>query len=433
MRSSTHPVEPEELMAYLDGELPVERAAAIAAHLHECRECQIAAAELKSVSESLTAWDVEAKEPALTPALVAALGEREARAASRTLRDRLKGLRVRRYVPWLGGAFAGGVAALLLAFSLIFSLSKGEHAPAHLALPAETGSPTDAVTSTLQQAPDRDRLPSGAAGTLTYSQRAKLAQRAARADLASNLENKASAPPAPSGGPRSANLPPAPMILRTAQLSVVTQDLDKARAAMDQILQRHSGYVGDLAVSAPTDSARRLTASLRVPAAQMDTAMAELKALGRVESESQNGQDVTAQYVDLEARLSNSRNTEQRLIDLLRQRTGKLSDVLEVETEISRVREEIERMEGERRLLSKQVEYATIAATITEEYKAAARALPVSIGTRFHNAAVDGYESAVNFFIGLGLFLVSDGPMLLVWAGILFFPARYVWRKLRNR
>ena len=155
------------------------------------------------------------------------------------------------------------------------------------------------------------------------------------------------------------------MILRTAQLTVVVQNLDKARAGMDQVVKRYSGYVGDLTISRrPAMAARKLTANLRLPAAQLDAAIAELKTLGRVESESQSGQDVTAQYVDLEARLSNARKTEQRLIDLLQQRTGKLSDVLEVETELSRVREEIERMEGERRLLSKQVEYATLSATI---------------------------------------------------------------------
>src|SRR5664279_4985328 len=90
-------------------------------------------------------------------------------------------------------------------------------------------------------------------------------------------------------------------------------------------------------------------------------------------------------------------------------------------------------MEGERRLLSKQVEYATLNATIAEEYKAPAQALPDSTGTRFRNAAVDGYQSVVNFIIGVALFFISDGPMLLLWIAILFFPARYAWKKLRNR
>jgi len=96
------------------------------------------------------------------------------------------------------------------------------------------------------------------------------------------------------------------------------------------------------------------------------------------------------------------------------------------------VREEIERMEGERRLMAKQAAYATLTATVTEEYKAPARALPDSLGTRFRNAAVDGYQSVVNFIVGLALFLVSDGPMLLLWIAILFFPARWAWRRLRR-
>jgi hypothetical protein len=223
------------------------------------------------------------------------------------------------------------------------------------------------------------------------------------------------------------------MILRTAQVTLETPNLDTARAEMDKIVQRYGGYVGQLTTSSPSDSARKLTATLRIPGNQLGSALADLKKLGRVESESQSGQDVTAQYVDLEARLSNSRKSEQRLLELLQQRTGKLSDVLEVETELSRVREEIERMEGERRLLSKQVEFATVNATVTEDYKTPARALPDSLGTRFHNAAVDGYQSVVDFIISVALFLISYGPMLLLWAAILFFPARLLWRRWRER
>ena len=84
-------------------------------------------------------------------------------------------------------------------------------------------------------------------------------------------------------------------------------------------------------------------------------------------------------------------------------------------------------------MLAKQVAFASLTATVTEEYKAPARALPDSMGTRFRNAAVDGYQSVINFVIGVALFLISDGPMLLLWIAILFFPARYAWRKLRSR
>ncbi len=112
-----------------------------------------------------------------------------------------------------------------------------------------------------------------------------------------------------------------PMIIHTAGLTLTTRDFDQARVRLDEIPKRHRGYLGDLNVNSPTGSGRSFTATLRVPADQLDAMLAELRQLGRVESESQGGQEVTSEYVDLEARLANSRNTEQRLTDLLRQRT----------------------------------------------------------------------------------------------------------------
>jgi anti-sigma factor RsiW len=441
MRSNVHSVNPEEVMAYLDGELPAERAAEVADHLHECGECKILAAEFRSVSEGLTLWELPATPAEISGELAKALDEHEAKASDGGWRRWLGGFRRRTAFQLAGGALVGSVAAILILTALVFRFGEEKHASP--VLMQQAARPETTAQGVVGGVPGG--VPSGKAGSvqdfynrqlaasLNDSQRAEMLKRKEMADQASNLEVAAPAaiPRQPSGGNRDA-IPPAPMILRSAQITVVTPNLDQARAGMDQIVVRFGGYVGDLSASAPSDGPRKLTATLRIPAGQLDAALAEVKKLGRVESESQNGQDVTAQYVDLQARLSNSRNTERRLIDLLGQRTGKLSDVLEVETELSRVREEIERMEGERRLMAKQVEFATVAATISEEYKAAARPLPDSLGTRFHNAAVDGYESVVNFILGVALFVISDGPMLVVWAAILFFPARWAWRKWRR-
>ncbi len=430
MQSKLQPVSPEELMAYLDGELPPERAAAVASHLEECRECQILAAEIRSVSESLTMWEVETVSSSIDSGVAQALDEWERAASNQapgSLWGRVSGTRFR-FVTWAGGAVAASLVGLLVALSLVTTYRRS---PEPMGSPVQSNSHQQLAYSarqTLQVAPpagtprrgpgvgDRDMLTATAA--LNQGQPVELATRRF----------------APAGATKPDTAPAmAPMILRTAQLTVVTQNLDVARTEMDRIVHKYSGYLGDLSASATTDGPRRLTATLRVPASQLDAALTELKTLGKVESESQSGQDVTSQYVDLEARLGNSRNTEQRLVELLRQRTGKLSDVLEVETEISRVREEIERMEGERRLLAKQVEYATLTATVTEEFKAPARVLPESLGTRLRNAAIGGYESAVNFVIDVVLFLASNGPMLLLWAAILFFPARWAWRKARSQ
>jgi len=118
-------------------------------------------------------------------------------------------------------------------------------------------------------------------------------------------------------------------------------------------------------------------------------------------------------------------------VEMLRSRTGKLQDVLKVELEIDRVRGEIEQMQAEKKELTKRVAFATLNTTVKEEYQAKLEATPPSTGSRFRNAAVDGYNTVVEGLIDVGLFLLSSGPSLLLWAAILFFPARWAWRKVR--
>jgi hypothetical protein len=100
------------------------------------------------------------------------------------------------------------------------------------------------------------------------------------------------------------------MIARAAQLTIIVKDFDASQKRLESILKRHGGYVGDMTTRAPEGADRKLTATLRVPSDQLDAAIAEVKEIGHVESESQSGEDVTSQYVDLQARLTNARNTE---------------------------------------------------------------------------------------------------------------------------
>ena len=195
---------------------------------------------------------------------------------------------------------------------------------------------------------------------------------------------------------------------------------------------RHHGYLADLTVNAPENSGRSLNASLRIPAAQLDSALTEFKQLGRVESESQNGRDVSKEYVDLVARLANARNTAQRLTQLLAQRTGKLSEVLEVETEIGRVQGQIEQLEAERKNTESQVAYASLQLNVGEYFKAQLQVAPDSTPIRFRNAAIEGYRSMADGLIGFALFVVAYAPSVLLWGALLFFPVRAIWRRIHR-
>jgi hypothetical protein len=412
MNKIMHPIEPEELMAYLDGELRADRAAEAANHLGECAECQGIVAGFRGVSQNLKTWKAELAESDMPKAIATVLAESrpESREVSPAYRRSWREVLGQR---WSVVAWVGGVAAVLL---VMFGTVRFQGGNANNVF-SQVGSQIGDSGS------DRDRV------GLRESPAAKSAGTPAQTVLLISPDIAPGEKKAATGHDLVAN---GPMIIRSAQLSLITKEFDKARANLEGILKRHRGYVGELKAGGSTGSGRTLTATLRVPADQLDATLTEVKTLGRVESESQSGQDVTSQYVDLQARLSNARNTEQRLTDLLRNRTGKLSDVLEVEQELDRVRGEIEQMEAERKNMSNQVSYATLNATIAEDYKAQLQVVPPSTSTRLSNAAVEGYRSMADGVVSLALFLLSNGPSLLLWGALLFLPARFVWKKVRR-
>ncbi len=226
-------------------------------------------------------------------------------------------------------------------------------------------------------------------------------------------------------------LPTGPLIVRTAQLALVSKEFEPTRASVERIVKSHQGYISQLEMNTANNSSRSLSATLRVPASQLDNAIVELKRLGHVNSESQTGEEVTERHVDLEARLSNLRTTEERLQQLLRDRTGKLSDVLEVEQAVDKTRGEIDTAVAEQKALANQVEYATVQLSVSEEYEARLDSGDGSVITRLRNAGVEGYGNAVDNVIRLLVFLFRVAPTVLVLL-VLCVPAVWLWRRWRR-
>jgi hypothetical protein len=107
--------------------------------------------------------------------------------------------------------------------------------------------------------------------------------------------------------------------------------------------------------------------TLRVPVAVFDQAMKDLKGVGVLTlNESVNGQDVTMEFVDLEADITNAKAEEQSYLDILK-RAGNIEDVLAVTTRLADVRGRIERLEGTKRYLSNRTDLATVSVSLTEE------------------------------------------------------------------
>jgi uncharacterized small protein (DUF1192 family) len=226
--------------------------------------------------------------------------------------------------------------------------------------------------------------------------------------------------------------PTGPMVIRNARLTILTKEFESARARIQAIVQQTQGYLDQLTVRGETGSGKSLSATLRLPSSQMESGLVELRKLGKVLEESQGSSDVTSQYVDLQARLTNARNTEQRLLALQRERTDKLTDVVDVEREIARVREEIERMEAQRKDVFNKAQFATIQVELSEEYRAQIQPAAPAAGTQLHNALIDGYHGALNSLLALALFLLRYGPALLLWVIVLVPVALLLRRRLQG-
>ena len=148
-------------------------------------------------------------------------------------------------------------------------------------------------------------------------------------------------------------------LVRTATLTVEVDDEDRVAPTLDAARDLADALDGYVAQEGPS----RMV--LRIPDARLDQALDQLAALGDPEDRAVYTRDVTAAYTDLELRLQNARALQARLRDLLAD-AETVQDVLAVETELARVTTEVERMEGQLRLLQNQVAFSTITLTVRD-------------------------------------------------------------------
>jgi hypothetical protein len=159
---------------------------------------------------------------------------------------------------------------------------------------------------------------------------------------------------------------PTALIIRTGQAFIEVDKVDPAVFRIRQLATQVGGYIGNSSISGGHDQIRQATLELKIPAQKYDEAVGSLSAIGKVETVNSTAEDVGEEFVDVGARLTNARRLEERLISLLATRTGKLDEVLRVERELARVREDIERYEGRLRYLSARAALSTLSITIHE-------------------------------------------------------------------
>jgi hypothetical protein len=156
-------------------------------------------------------------------------------------------------------------------------------------------------------------------------------------------------------------------LIRNATVEMEIVSFDNAVQKITAFANEEHGYV------ATTDSEKQANGKLKgqivvkVLPENLDRFLQKIRNLGELKNQTLGTEDVTKAYFDTDARLKNAHVMEQRLIDMLKTKTGKVSDLLQVEKELGRVREEIEKMQGELKYWDSQAQFATVTISLAEK------------------------------------------------------------------
>lgn len=217
-------------------------------------------------------------------------------------------------------------------------------------------------------------------------------------------------------------------LIRTAMISVEVQDAQSALVELERIASSLGGFVADTSVNRAPDGSQSGNISLRVPSASFDTALQQVRKIGRVESWTTGVQDVTAAYVDLEARIRNARREEQEVIKLY-DRGGKLEDVLKVSARLAEVRGTIEQLEGQMRVMKDQVSLSTVSVRFFERGEAAvAETTKYDLGYHLRSA-VRSLALIARAILTTTIYVLISGSVL--WVPLLVIILVVRWRRKR--
>jgi hypothetical protein len=198
-----------------------------------------------------------------------------------------------------------------------------------------------------------------------------------------------------------------------------------AAARLSALVEAQRGYIGDLAESVDALGMRTVTVQIRVPYDHFEQTAKDMRGLGKLLDMKVTAEDVTEEFTDAQARLRNLKRTELRLLDHLTS-SRKLQDTLAVEREVSRVREEIEQIDGRLRFLAHRIAYCTFNVTLTETPKQQALVPPQTFSTG--QIASDASRSMVGFVLSVWEVVI----WLAVWS-VVWMPVALVAWILRKR
>ena len=222
-------------------------------------------------------------------------------------------------------------------------------------------------------------------------------------------------------------------IVRNADLQLETANPDEVQHKIEAIAESTGGFVVESQQSMNTlKAANRDTIAMfiRVPAAKFVESVSDIRnAADRVISENIKGDDVTEEFIDVEARLKAQKALEQQFMEIMK-RAHSVEDALSVQSQLADVRGEIEKVEGRKRFLENQSSMSTI--KIRLQTTAAIAASSEGLNRRLTDSLRRGTDVAMSFILGLVTVIIAILPFTVFVGLPAFLIIRYFWRK-QNR
>ncbi len=201
------------------------------------------------------------------------------------------------------------------------------------------------------------------------------------------------------------------MVVRNGTVSLVVKNVSTTADAIYSLVARSNGFIGSSSLY-KNGTALIGTLTLRIPVKNFDAVVAEIKTMGELVNENFQGVDVTAQYVDLDSNLRNLRATEEQLLLIMKKAT-RISDVLEVQNQLTYTRGQIQTIQGQMNYLKQTSDYASLTVTLTTDPST----LPVveKEGEKWRPLAT--FKAAIRTLISFAQALVD----ILIWF-VIFLP-----------
>jgi hypothetical protein len=156
-------------------------------------------------------------------------------------------------------------------------------------------------------------------------------------------------------------------LIRNAQVELEIISFDDVIQKITGLATEERGYVATTSSEKQANGKLRGTVVVKVAPENLDRFLQKIRGLGDLKNQTLGTEDITKAYFDTDARLKNARGMEQRLIEMLKKKSEDINDLLQVEKELGRVREQIEQMQGELKFWDSQVQFATVTISLTEK------------------------------------------------------------------